>query len=98
MNRRRLPFVLMGVGALIKAILVGLTKLGDFPTAVRLATKYDPAAFVFATWGSSLFFSPKRIAPGNGEVQIFETLLVISFGVECFVLGYIIRLFFAEKK
>jgi hypothetical protein len=71
MSRRRLPFVFLGAGVLIKALLVGLTKLGDFPLAINIATRYDPGAFMFANWGASLFFDPKRIAPGNGEVQIF---------------------------
>jgi hypothetical protein len=91
MNRRRLPFVFFGAGVLIKLLLIGLTKLGDFPSVVSIATRYDPFAFMFANWGASLFFSAKRIAPGNGEVQIFEALLAIGFGVECLLLGYIIR-------
>jgi hypothetical protein len=93
MNRHRLPFVFLVAGVLIKAVLVAITKLGDFPAAVSIATRYDPGALMFANWGSSFFFDPKRIAPGNGEVQIFETLLAVGFGVECFVLGYVIRWF-----
>lgn len=46
---------------------------------------------MFANRGASLFFSPKRIAPGNGEVQIFEVLLVLGFALECFAVGYLIR-------
>ena len=92
-NRRRIPFILLGAGALTKALMVGLSELGDFPSVVLIATRYDPVAFTFANWGSSLLFSPKRIAPGNGEVQIFEALLVLGFSVECFLLGYTIRWF-----
>jgi hypothetical protein len=81
----------MWAGVLIKVLLVALTKLGDFPSAIDVATRYDPGAFMVANWGSSLFFDPKRIAPGNGEVQFFEALLVIGFGVECLLFGYFIR-------
>ena len=93
MNRRRLPFILLGLGALTKALLVALTKLGDFPLLITIATRYDPVAFGLANWGSSLLFNPKRLAPGNGEVAVFEALLVVGFGAECFLLGFVIRWF-----
>ena len=91
MSCRRLPTVFFGAGVLIKLLLIGLTKVGDFPWVVSIATTYDPGAFTFANWGASLFFDPKRIAPGNGEVQIFEALLAIGFGVECLLFGYLVR-------
>jgi hypothetical protein len=71
--------------------MVVLTWVGDFPSIVRLATIYDPAAFWAANLGSSLFFDPKRIAPGNGEIQIFELILVTAFAIECLVLGYLVQ-------
>src|SRR6186713_1959583 len=47
-SKQRIPLMFFFIGAAFKALLVGLTWFGDFPSLVRLATIYDPAAFLAA--------------------------------------------------
>jgi hypothetical protein len=98
MTIRKLPFVLSGVGLLLKAALVALSGFSKSPFLVTLLTTYDPGAFAFANWGSSIFFDPRRFGPAPGEVQVFEILLVVGFGVECLLIGLLVRWFLQRDQ
>jgi len=93
MNTKRYPIVFLVGGMMLKGLLVLLSGLIQSAALVSLLTTYDPLAFAFANWGSSLFFDPRRIAPGPGEAQIFGVLLVIGFGIECLLIGFVVRWF-----
>jgi hypothetical protein len=97
MNVKRLPLLFLIFGVLLKALLVALSTVSGSPALVTLLTTYDPGAFAFANWGSSLFFDSRRIAPAPWEVQVFEALLVIAFGLECFLVGLVASWWFGRK-
>lgn len=85
------PLIAFWIGTAVKAILIGFFRIVPSPELLRLLTDFDPGAFAFANWGSSLFFDPRRIAPGPGEALIFEILLAIGFGVECLMIGLLVQ-------
>lgn len=87
----RLPIAFMFGGVLLKTSLIFAWRLFQPPELFNFLTTYDPGAFAFAERGASLFFDQRRIAPGAGEAVIFEFLLVIGFGIECFLLGLLVR-------
>lgn len=93
MSIKRLPMAFMIGGVVLKTLLVVLCRVFRVPELLRLLTTYDPGAFAFANWGASLFFDQRRIAPGPGEAQIFEILLVVGFGIECLLVGLLVRWF-----
>jgi len=93
MNTSKYPVVFLIGGMMLKGLLVLLASFIRSDALVVLLTTYDPLALAFANWGSSLFFDPRRIAPGPGKARIFEMLLVIGFGIECLLVGFVFRWF-----
>ena len=93
MNIKRLPIAFMIGGLVLKALLVLLWKFFRVPELMGLLTTYDPGAFAFAEKGAGLFFDQRRIAPAPGESALFEVLLVIGFGIECLLVGLLVRWF-----
>lgn len=93
MSIRRLPVMFLMGGLLVKALLVILWRVSKGPEFTALLTTYDPGAFTFAEKGAALFFDQRRIAPTPGESALFEVLLVIGFGLECMLVGLIVRWF-----
>ena len=91
MNIKHIPLVFLVGGLLTKTMLVCLSHLVQSPVLITVLTDCDPGAFAFANWGSSLFFEERRFAPGPGEAQIFEILLILGFGIECLAFGFLLR-------
>ena len=91
MSTKRFSIAVLIGGLGTKASLVLLWRVVKSPALSRLLTTYDPVAYVFAESFASLFYDPKRIAPGPGEAQIFEIALVFGFGVECLLVGLAVR-------
>lgn len=87
----RLPIAFLSGGVLLKSLMVLAWRLFQPPRLFDFLTTYDPGAFVFAERGVSLFFDQRRIAPSGGEAALFELLLVVGFGMECFILGFLIQ-------
>lgn len=85
-------------GLLVKALLVILWRVTRGPELMALLTTYDPGAFTFAEKGAALFFDQRRIAPTPGESALFEVLLVIGFGIECFLVGLLVRWFLQRDQ
>lgn len=85
----RLPVLFMLVGLAVKGLLVILWRFSQSPELLALLTDYDPVAFQFAEKSVALFFDPRRIAPGDGEALLFEIMLVVAFGLECMIIGFV---------
>ena len=98
MNIRRLPVMFLVGGVLIKALLVILWRVSNEPELMALLTTYDPGAFKFAESGAAMFFDQRRITPTSGESVLFEMLLVIGFGIECFLVGLLVRWFLKRER
>ena len=88
---KRYPIIFLIGGIVSKGLLVLLTYFIKSPALVSALTTFDPGAFAFANWGASLFFDERRIAPGPGEAHIFEILLILAFGIECWCIGFLFR-------
>jgi hypothetical protein len=91
MNIKRLPIAFLVVGLVFKTLLVFLWRLWKFPGVLNLLIYYDPGAFHFAEKMAGLFFDQRRLAPTSGESALFEIFLVIGFGIECLVLGFVVQ-------
>jgi hypothetical protein len=91
MSTKRFSIAVLIGGLATKASLVCLWRLVKSPVLSRLLTTYDPVAYAFAERFASLFYSPKRIAPGPGEAQIFEVALIFGFAIECLLVGLAVR-------
>ena len=89
----RLPLAFLFGGLLLKTIMVLAWRSFQPPKLANFLLIYDPGAFAFAERGTALFFDQRRIAPSPGEAVVFEALLVIGFGIECFLLGLLIQWF-----
>ncbi|MEO8663435.1 MAG: hypothetical protein ABI693_33575 [Bryobacteraceae bacterium] len=91
MSTKRFSIAVLIGGLGTKASLVFLWRLVKSPVLSRLLTTYDPVAYAFAERLASLFYDPKRIAPGPGEAELFEIALVFGFAMECLLVGLAVR-------
>lgn len=91
MNIKRLPMAFLVVGLVFKTLLVFLWRLWKFPGLLNLLIYYDPGAFHFAEKMAGLFFDQRRLVPTLGESVLFEIFLVIGFGIECLLVGFLLR-------
>src|SRR5713226_5087224 len=91
MNIRRLPVAFLVVGLALKATLVFLWRLFPIPGILKLLIYYDPGAFHFAERAAKLFFDQRRLAPTPAESILFEVFLVIGFGIECLLIGFVVQ-------
>ena len=91
MKIRRLPIYFAIVGAILKATLVVLWRLYQPAEIYAFLITYDPLGIWMAENVTSLFFDPRRLAPKPSEALFYEIVLVITFAVECFILGLILR-------
>lgn len=87
----RLPLILLLGGLFVKTLLVALWRGSQGPELMTLLTTLDPGAFAFAVNGVASFYDQRRIAPTPAEATLFEALLIIGFGVECMLVGLVIR-------
>jgi hypothetical protein len=78
-------------GLAIKAIVLSVWKLFHLPAAAKALGPADPLAFAVAERLTASFFSQRRIVPTLAEGIAFELFLVLAFGLECLLVGYIIR-------
>jgi hypothetical protein len=86
----RLPWLLAGVGAALKALLVVLALAFPSPALAALPVRFDPLATWSAYTVSSSFFDRGRIAPGFSESVTFSVVLMLTFAAECWVVGFIV--------
>ncbi len=95
---RRLPILFLVAGLAIKGLLVLTWRFSQAPELFNLLTSYGPGVFAFAEKGVALLFDPRRIAPTPGESLAFEFLLVLGFGLECIVVGFLCQMVFRPKR
>lgn len=90
---QRLPTLFLAAGLVLKGLLVLTWRLFRIPELLGLLTTYDPGAFWLAEKTTALIFDQRRIAPSSAETIAFELLLIVGFGIECLLLGLLIRWF-----
>jgi hypothetical protein len=92
MNIKRLPLALLATGLVFKTSLVLLWRYDwRFPGLPNLAVYYDPGARYFSEKVTRLFFDFGGITLAPGANTFFDICLVIGFGIECYVLGFVAR-------
>lgn len=91
MNIRRLPIAFLVLGLVFKTFLVLLWRNGRSPALLNLLTYYDPGARYFAEWLTRLFFNRGGITFAPGSTTFFDIFLVVGFGIECLVLGFVVQ-------
>jgi hypothetical protein len=88
---KQLPIAFLAVGLVFKMFLVFLWKHGGSPGVLNLLIYYDPGARYFAERVTRLFFDYRGITLAPGSNTLFDISLVIGFGIECLVLGFVAR-------
>jgi hypothetical protein len=91
MNFKRLPILFLVVGIALKATLVFIWRLSHIPGMLKLLVYYDPGAHHFAEEMTRLFFYHGGFTFAPGAPMSFEVFLVIGFGIECLVLGFVVQ-------
>jgi len=91
MNIKRLPIAFLVVGLVSKSFLIFLWRHWKFPSLPNLLIYYDPAARYFAERVTRLRFDHGGITFATGSNTCFEISLVIGFGIECLLVGFLIR-------
>lgn len=94
MNIRRLPIAFLVLGLVFKTFLVFLWRHGRSPGLLNLLTYYDPGARYFAERMTRLFFDYGGITFAPGAPMFFEVFLVIGFGIECLLVGFLLQWLF----
>ena len=86
----RIPIKFMFAGILLKGLLVIQWNMFQWPDGLLpFLTVYDPGAYKVADKVIAWLF-PIGIAPA-GAGEVFETVIVIVFGLERFVVGALIQ-------
>jgi len=91
MNIKRLPIAFLVLGLVFKAFLVFLWRHARSPGLLSLLTYYDPGARYFAERMTRLFFDHGGITLAPGAPTFFDIFLVIGFGIECLLVGFLLR-------
>lgn len=88
----KLPLVMAVGGLAIKLLLILTWHLAPVGWLLTLITTYDPISFQVAEILTRSIFDPRRIAPGTPESLTFEALLIVTFALQCLLLGIAIRM------
>lgn len=91
MNIRRLPIALLAVGLVFKTFLLTLWRFWKPVAVMNLLINYDPGARYFAEKITHLFFDYGGITFAPGANACYEVSLVIGFGMECLLAGFLLR-------
>jgi hypothetical protein len=91
MNIRRIPIVFLVAGLALKTSLVLLWRYRKFPGLLNLLIYYDPGARYFAERLTRLFFDYGGITFAPGSNTFFDIFLVVGFGIECLLAGFLFR-------
>ncbi len=98
MKIERLPIAFLAVGLVFKTLLVFMWRHGGSPGVLNLLIYYDPGARYFAERVTRLFFDYGGITLAPGSNTFFDVSLVIGFGIECLVLGFVVRWFLSRFR
>jgi hypothetical protein len=96
MGRFRLAVIVMIAGIAVKTAGVTMYHLVPRPVLAHALLAYDPVARRFADVVLALFFH-RGIAP-TGESTVYELLLILASGAECFALGLLVTEILRLKK
>lgn len=91
MNIRRLPIAFLVLGLAFKTLLVLLWRRWSSGWLLNLLVYYDPGARYFAEKMTRLFFDHGGITFAPGANAFFDVMLVIGFGIECLLAGFLLR-------
>jgi len=91
MNIRRLPIAFLVLGLVFKTFLVLLWKHWSSGGLLNLLIHYDPGARYFAEKVTRLFFDYGGITFAPGSNTFFDVLLIIGFGIECLLVGFVVQ-------
>ena len=91
MNIRRLPIAFLVLGLAFKTFLVLLWRYWHSGVLLNLLIYYDPGARYFAEKVTRLFFDYGGITLAPGANAFFDVVLVIGFGIECLLAGFLLR-------
>jgi hypothetical protein len=91
MNIRRLPIAFLVLGLAFKTFLVLLWRHWSSGALLNLLIYYDPGARYFAEKVTRLFFDYGGITLAPGANAFFDVVLVIGFGIECLLAGFLLR-------
>jgi len=80
----------MGAGIVVKSALVIWLHATAMPPLAHFITSRDPLASWLAEGVIARLFDQRRFAPSAAESLTFEVLLVAFFGLECFLVGWLI--------
>jgi hypothetical protein len=91
MNLKRLPIALLVLGLALKTVFVLLWRRWSSGWLLSLLVYYDPGARYFAEKVTRLFFDYGGITLAPGANALFDVTLVIGFGIECLLAGFLLR-------
>lgn len=85
-----LPWLLLVAGIVAKTTVLALFHITEHWRFAWVALDLDPLAALLSERTVGLFFDQRRIAPGGLESAMAEILLVIFFGMQCFLVGWLV--------
>ena len=91
MNIKRLPIAFLIMGLVFKAFLLVLWRHWRPVAVMDLLTYYDPGARYLAENVTHLLFDYGGITFAPGANACYEVVLVIGFGIECLLAGFLLR-------
>jgi len=92
MRTRNLPFLFFLVGVALKGLGVAAWHLWQPDRLDEVLVRFDPLAVWLGDTVTALVFDQRPIAPSEAEIWSFEVLLVLGFGLEFLLLGFVVRL------
>ena len=98
MPLKRFGLAVFLAGCVVKAALVAVWKFGEVPLVGQILTFYDPGAFYLARTATAMAFDQRRLFPGASEASLFVAVLIVGFGLECLVLGLVVRWFLLRRS
>jgi hypothetical protein len=81
-----MAMLLMPFGMVVKGLGIAIWHVFR-PRLLKLLTVYDPVGVRISELVLSGTLDMRGIAPPAAAIPAFEALLVLAFGVECFVVG-----------
>jgi hypothetical protein len=91
MNIRRLPIAFLVLGLAFKTFLVLLWRHRSSGGLLSLLIYCDPGARYFAEKVTRLFFDYGGITSAPGSNTFFDIFLVLGFGIECLLVGFVVQ-------
>ena len=85
-----LPWLLLVCGIVAKTAVLILFHATKYWRFAWMALDWDPLAALLSERTVGLFFDQRRIVPGVLESTMLEIFLVIFFGMECFLVGWLV--------